>query len=204
MLESLWQWCLICSINLLDGIHCLKCFSHTVSGLESTPVFRWGFVVRTTVFIYLLFFCSILAVAGIRTRELFRSSVFWINSLNHEGPEYYCQFLLYLCYTSQIFIFYFGSNYWKPFLAYVNARLANYMVCTLDECGFFEFPDPFMKISAFFVTVCKFSPNILTSSAYTRSWFFPFNSKPILFPWTLLMAYSRTSWKVKVIAHILV
>ena len=23
----------ICSINLLDGIHCLKCFSHNVSGV---------------------------------------------------------------------------------------------------------------------------------------------------------------------------
>ena len=42
--------------NLLDRIHCLKCFSHNVSGLESTPVFRWGFVVRMTVFIYFLFF----------------------------------------------------------------------------------------------------------------------------------------------------
>ena len=44
----------ICSINLLDGIHCLKCFSHNVSGVESTPVFRWGIVVRTTVFYFIL------------------------------------------------------------------------------------------------------------------------------------------------------
>ena len=29
-----------CNINLLDGIHCLKCFSQNVSGVESTPVFR--------------------------------------------------------------------------------------------------------------------------------------------------------------------
>ena len=67
----------ICSINLLDGIHCLKCFSH-VSGVESTPVFRWGFVVRTTVFIYL--FYSSLAMTGIRTCERFHSSVVWITS----------------------------------------------------------------------------------------------------------------------------
>ena len=39
---------IIPSINLLDGIHCLKCYSHNVSGIDSTPVFRWKFVVRTT------------------------------------------------------------------------------------------------------------------------------------------------------------
>ena len=50
--KGLWQWCLICNINLLDWVHCLKCFSHNVSGGESTPVFRWGFLVRTTI-IYL-------------------------------------------------------------------------------------------------------------------------------------------------------
>ena len=38
-----------------------------------------------------------------------------------------------------IFFSYFKSNYWKPYWAYVNARLANYMVCTMDERGFFEF-----------------------------------------------------------------
>ena len=37
--------------------------------------------------------------------------------------------------------FYFGSNYWKPYWACVNARLANYMVYIMDERGFFEFPD---------------------------------------------------------------
>ena len=55
----------------------------------------------------------------------------------------------------------------------------------------------FMKISAFSLTVCKFSPSILTSSAYTRSWYFPFNSKHILFSWTLLMAYYRAKLKSK-------
>ena len=50
---------LIWSINLLDGIHCLKCISHNVSGVESTPVFRWGFVVRTAVFIYLFVYSSL-------------------------------------------------------------------------------------------------------------------------------------------------
>ena len=39
----------------MDRIHCLKCFSHNVSGVDSTPVFRWGFVVRTTVYYFLLF-----------------------------------------------------------------------------------------------------------------------------------------------------
>ena len=34
----LWQWNLICNINLLDWIHCLKCFSHNVSGVASTPI----------------------------------------------------------------------------------------------------------------------------------------------------------------------
>ena len=34
---------IICSINLLDRIHCPKCFSHNVSWVESTPVFRRGF-----------------------------------------------------------------------------------------------------------------------------------------------------------------
>ena len=51
-------------------------------------------------------------------------------------------------FTSQFFSFYFGPNYWKPFWAYVNARLANYMVCTMDERGFLEFPDPWI----FFLT----------------------------------------------------
>ena len=60
--KDLWQWWLICSINLFDGIHCLKCFSHNVSGVESTPVFRWGFVVRTTVLILLLFFLIFIVV----------------------------------------------------------------------------------------------------------------------------------------------
>ena len=27
----------------------------------------------------------------------------------------------------------FRSNYWNPYWAYVYARLANYMVCTIDE-----------------------------------------------------------------------
>ena len=34
-------------------------------------------------------------------------------------------------YISRYFFpFYFGSNYWKPYWAYVNARLTNYMVYT--------------------------------------------------------------------------
>ena len=41
-------------------------------------------------------------------------------------------------------IFDFGSNYWKPYWAYINARLAKYMACTMDERGFLEFPDPWM------------------------------------------------------------
>ena len=45
---------MVCSINLLGGIHCLKCFSHNVSEVESTPVFRRGFVVRMTVFFILV------------------------------------------------------------------------------------------------------------------------------------------------------
>ena len=50
-----WKYIInfICNINLLDRIHCLKCFSHNVSGIESTPVFRWWFVI-TTVFIILV------------------------------------------------------------------------------------------------------------------------------------------------------
>ena len=39
-------------------------------------------------------------------------------------------------------IFDFGSNYWKPYWAYINARLAKYMACTMDERGFLEFLDP--------------------------------------------------------------
>ena len=33
-LKGLWQWCLICNINLLDRIHCLKhgCANHATEG----------------------------------------------------------------------------------------------------------------------------------------------------------------------------
>ena len=65
-----------CNINLLDGIHCLKCFSHNVSGVESTPVLRRVFVVRTTVLF--IFHFNSFAVTGIRTYEHFRSPVLWI------------------------------------------------------------------------------------------------------------------------------
>ena len=44
-----------CNINMLDGIHYLKCFSRNVSGVESTPRLEVGFVVRTTVlFLFLV------------------------------------------------------------------------------------------------------------------------------------------------------
>ena len=46
------------------------------------------------------------------------------------------------------FPFYFGSNYRKPYWACVNDRLANCMVCTVDERGFLEFPD----VGIFFLT----------------------------------------------------
>ena len=39
-LESFLIMVWICNINLMDRIHCLKCLSHNVSGVESTPVFR--------------------------------------------------------------------------------------------------------------------------------------------------------------------
>ena len=51
-------------------------------------------------------------------------------------------FTLIMFYVTIFSFFYFGSNYWKPYWAYVNARLANYMVCTMDERGFLKFPDP--------------------------------------------------------------
>ena len=47
-----------------------------------------------------------------------------------------------LMFHFRIFSFYFGSNYWKPYWAYVNARLAYYVAFTVDERGFLEFPDP--------------------------------------------------------------
>ena len=68
--KGLWQWCLICNINLLDRIHCLKCFSHNVPGVESTPIFRWGFVIRMTVFLFIFYFSSS-SVNGIRYLRTF-------------------------------------------------------------------------------------------------------------------------------------
>ena len=47
------------------------------------------------------------------------------------------------------------------------------------------------RASAFSFTVCMLPPSILTSSAYARSWWVPFNFKPSWFTWTLLMAYSK-------------
>ena len=78
--KGLWQWCLTCNINLLNRIHCLKCFSYNISGVEPTPVFRWVFVVRTTVTLFICYYFSSFAVTRIRTCELFRSSDLWITS----------------------------------------------------------------------------------------------------------------------------
>ena len=66
-----------------------------------------------------------------------------------------------------IFLFYFGSNYWKTYWAYVSAVLDKYMVCTMDERGFFEFPDPWI----FFLTY--------------YAYFIPLESV-FLFPWSCL------------------
>ena len=56
-------------------------FHTTFQELNLLPSSGEGFVVRTTVFFY---YDSSLALTGIRTSELFRSSVLWITS-----PERY-------------------------------------------------------------------------------------------------------------------
>ena len=61
-----------------------KVFFHTTfRELNLLPSSGEGFVIRTIVFIFIFYFYFIysgLAVTGIRTRKLFRSSVLWITS----------------------------------------------------------------------------------------------------------------------------
>jgi hypothetical protein len=47
-------------------------------------------------------------------------------------------------------------------------------------------------------------PNILTSSAETRSLCAPFNSNHFGLSWSFLIAYFKQSWKVMAIKHLLV
>ena len=51
------------------------------------------------------------------------------------------------------------------------------------------------KASVYFFVVCTLPPNILKSSAWTKSWCVPFNFKPTRFTWTLLMAYFKAKLK---------
>ena len=79
------------SINLLDGFHCLKYFSH-VSGVDSTPVFRWGFVVKTTVFILFFIILVVLPWPGFEPANFFVRQFFGVlvRNANHstaKGPR---------------------------------------------------------------------------------------------------------------------
>ena len=67
-----------CSINLLDGIHCRKCFFTQRFG--SWIYSRLQVRVLSLERQFLFYYYSSLAVTRIRTRELFRSSVLWITS----------------------------------------------------------------------------------------------------------------------------
>ena len=44
----------------------------------------------------------------------------------------------------------------------MNARLANYMVCTMDERGFLEFPDPLTMDSVQQIYVTNQTPSSQT------------------------------------------
>ena len=110
-----------------------------------------GLSLERQYFIYYYFFnyFSSLAVTGIRTSNFFVRQFFGllVRNANHwttRGPKIIVNFCSTYVTHHNFFLFYFGSNYW----AYVNARLANYMVCTMDECRFLEFPDPLI----FFLT----------------------------------------------------